>query len=94
MLRLRNSRADHRCPRAVAENRPVVEGRVGGAKAVVATGGGARVWTVEVGGVGTCTEDHVGRAAKRKTVVGVAFGATKEAVGGFKGGFSGLGLGG
>ena len=39
------------------------------------------------------TEDHVGRV-EGKDVVGVAFGMTKEAVGGFKGGFSGLGLGG
>jgi len=93
IFRLGNSSANHRYPRAVAENRSVVEGRVGGAQVVVATGGGARVWAVEVGGVGIYTEDHVGRV-KRENVVGVAFGITEEAEGGFEGGFGGLGLGG
>ena len=82
VLRFRHSRAHHRYPRAVAENRAVVEGRVGGTKVVVSTGGGARVGAVEVGGDGIYTEDHVGRV-ERKDVVGVAFGMTKEAVGGF-----------
>jgi hypothetical protein len=78
----------------MAEHRPVVEGRVGGTKVVVSTGGRARVGAVdEAGGVGMCAEDHVGRV-ERKEVVGVAFGMTKEAAGGFEGGFSGLGLGG
>ena len=93
IFRLRNSSANHRYPRAVAENRSVVEGRVGGAKVVVATGGGARGWVVEVGGVGIYTEDHVGRV-KRENVVGVAFGITEEVEGGIEGDFSGLGLGG
>jgi hypothetical protein len=93
MFRLGNSSANHRCPRAMAEYRSVMESRVGGAKIVVSTGGRTRVGAVEVGGVGMYTEDHVGRV-ERKDVVGVAFGTTKEAVGGFKGGFSGLGLGG
>jgi hypothetical protein len=92
-LRLINSSANHRCPRAMAEHRSVVEGRVGGTKAVASTGGRARVGAVEAGGVGMHTEDHVGRA-ERKDVAGVVFGTTKEAVGGFKGGFSGLGLAG
>jgi hypothetical protein len=92
-LRLGNSSANHRCPRTVAENRSVVEGGVGGTKVVASTGGRARVGAVEVGGIGIYTEDHEGRV-ERKDVVGVAFGTTKEAVGGFKGGFRGLGLGG
>ena len=77
-----NSGADNRYPRTMAEHRPVVESRVGGAKVVVSTGGRARVGAIEVGGVGIYTEDHVGRV-ERKDVVGVAFGITKEAVGGF-----------
>jgi hypothetical protein len=93
MFRLGNSSANHRCPRAMAKHRSVVESRVGGAKVVASTGGRPRVGAGEVGGVGTHTEDHVGRV-ERKDVVGVAFGTTKEAAGGFKGGFSGLGLGG
>ena len=82
ILRLGNSSANHRYPRTVAENRSVVEGGVGGTKVVVSTGGRARVGAVEVGGIGIYTEDHVGRV-ERKDVVGVAFGITKEAVGGF-----------
>jgi hypothetical protein len=91
MFGLGNSSADHRYPRTMAEHRSVVEGRAGGTQVVASTGGRARVGAVEVGGVGIYTEDHVGRV-ERKDVVGVAFGIAKEAVGGFQGGFSGLGL--